>query len=419
MTRLILDVALPSAHARRRFIRSIRGAGLLAVVLVAGCRGSAPPEGAAASAGRGGGGGVPVEVVELATKPVDQVGEFVGTLRSQRSTTIQPQAEGFLTRILVKSGDRVAPGTPMFEIDSSSLRAAVSSLQSVRAAREADAAFAKQQAERAKTLLAVGATSQQEFEQATTQQKTAEAQLKAVDEQIRQQQTELGYFRVTAPTAGIVADIPARQGDRVTRTTVLTTLEDNSGLEVYINVPVQQAPSLKLGLPVHILDESGAVLTTQRISFIDPSVTDTTQTVLVKTPLDPRSGQFRSDQFVRTQIVFNTTPGLTVPIVSAVRINGQYFVFVVESGERGTVVRQRPITVGRVVGNEYVVQSGLAAGDRLVVGGIQKIGDGAPVTPVPPASPAPAAGGAPAGSAAAPAGTNGQAPAAGRSGRAQ
>jgi multidrug resistance efflux pump len=83
----------------------------------------------------------------------------------------------------------VEPGKVLFEVDASSQQAAVSSLESVRVAREADAIFARQQAERAKKLLAVGAMSQQEHDQAQTLQRTAEAQLKAVDEQIRQQKT--------------------------------------------------------------------------------------------------------------------------------------------------------------------------------------------------------------------------------------
>jgi RND family efflux transporter MFP subunit len=206
---------------------------------------------------------------------------------------------------------------------------------------------------------------------------------------------------VTAPTAGIVSDIPVRQGDRVTRSTLLTTLEDNTGLEVYINVPVQQAPSLKPGLPVRLLDDAGGTMTTARISFISPTVDDATQTVLVKAPVASGQGTFRGDQFIRTQIVFETTPGLTVPIVSAVRINGQYFVFLVEKSGAGAVARQRAITVGRTIGNDYVVLGGVTAGETLVVGGIQKIGDGAPVAPTPagaaPAPPAPADGAASAG----------------------
>jgi multidrug efflux pump subunit AcrA (membrane-fusion protein) len=85
---------------------------------------------------------------------------------------------------------------------------------------------------------------------------------------------------------------------------------------------------------------------------------------------------------VRAQIVFGTPEGLTVPLVSALRINGQFFVFLAENGPNGTVARQRAVTLGRIVGNEYVVESGLKAGERLIVSGIQKIGEGAPVSPV-------------------------------------
>jgi multidrug efflux pump subunit AcrA (membrane-fusion protein) len=73
-----------------------------------------------------------------------------------------------------------------------------------------------------------------------------------------------------------------------------------------------------------------------------------------------------------------------VPLVSVTRINGRYFAFVAESGEGGTTIaRQRPIEVGALTGNDYVVEKGLSAGDRLIVSGVQKIGDGAPVAPTP------------------------------------
>ena len=338
---------------------------------------------------------VPVELVTLAEKPVEQTGEFVGTVKSRRSTSVQPQAEGFLTKILVKSGDRVSPGTVLFEIDSANQQAAVAGLESVRSAREADAMFAKQQAERAKSLLGVGAASQQEYEQAAAQQKAADAQLKAIEEQIKQQRVELNYHRVTASTSGMVGDVPVRQGDRVTRGTVLTTIDDYAGLEVYINVPVQQAPTLKVGLPVRIIGENREIITTERINFISPSVDDTTQTVLVKTALAASGSRFRTDQFVRTVIVFSTAPALTVPITAVTRVQSQYFVFVAEPGQGGVLfAHQRSIKIGPVSGNEYVVLSGVKAGDQLVTAGTQKIGDGAPVRGGgPPSAPPGAAGG--------------------------
>ena len=102
--------------------------------------------------------------------------------------------------------------------------------------------------------------SQQEFDQADATVKSGEAQLAALDQQIREQKVELGYHRVLAPAAGVVGDIPVRVGDRVTKSSVLTTLDDNQGLEVYVQVPVQQAPDLRVGLPVRLVDDRGAVL---------------------------------------------------------------------------------------------------------------------------------------------------------------
>lgn len=367
-----------------------RPAAVLSMALVVGLAsacggGGTPPQGAGGAGGRGGRGAMamPVEMVTLAEHPVDQVSEFVGAVKSRRSTTIQPQVEGFLTRIAVKSGDRVAPGTVLFEIDSTSQQAVVANLESLRAAREADATFARQQADRARQLLAAGAMSQQEFDQAQTAQRTSEAQFRAVEEQIRQQRNELAYFRVTAPTAGIVGDIPVRLGDRVTRSTQMTTVDDNAGLELYLNIPIEDAPRLKPGLPVRLLDEAGAVAATERISFISPSVDDATQTVLVKTPIS--GGSLRTDQFVRARVVWSSAPALSVPLVCVTRVGGAYFVFVAEAAPGGGLVaRQRPITVGPLVGNDYVVLGGLNVGDQVIVAGIQKIGDGSPVAAGPP-----------------------------------
>jgi hypothetical protein len=95
-------------------------------------------------------------------------------------------------------------------------------------------------------------------------------------------------------------------------------------------------------------------------------------------------------------MVWTETPALTVPFVAVNRVNGQYFAFVAEDGEGGKLVaRQRQVDLGALVGNEYVVKSGLKAGEKLIVSGVQKIADGAPVTIAAP--PAAAASAAPAG----------------------
>jgi multidrug efflux pump subunit AcrA (membrane-fusion protein) len=86
-------------------------------------------------------------------------------------------------------------------------------------------------------------------------------------------------------------------------------------------------------------------------------------------------------QYVRARIIWSNDPALTVPVVAVNRMAGQHFVFVAESGQQGTVARQKPIAVGEIVGEDYVIRGGLKPGDRVIVSNLQKIGDGAPVKP--------------------------------------
>ena len=353
-----------------------------AALFLAGC-GSAAPEGAAP--GGPPGGGMPamgVEVATLADGDVEQSSEFIGTVKSRRSVTVQPQVEGFVTRIRVSSGDRVRTGAVLVEIDAGRQEAAVATLQAQRGAREADLAYWRQQSARLKTLLDAGAVSQQEFDQADSTVKSGEAQLAALDQQIREQNVELGYHRVLAPAAGVIGDIPVRVGDRVTQSSMLTTIDDNQGLEVYLQVPVQQAPDLKLGLPVRLVDDAGATLREAAITFIAPSVDPTTQSVLAKAALDRPDG-LRHDQYVRARVVWRSTRGLTIPLVAVTRVNGRFFVFTAEKDGQATIARQRAVDLGPLVGNDYIVLKGLTAGQQLIVSGVQKIGDGAPVAPTP------------------------------------
>ena len=368
---------------------------VLVVMAAAGCGGT---EGAAGGGGAGGGqaAGMPamgVEIVTLEAKPVEQLTEFVGTVKSRRSTDIQPQVEGFITRIRVKSGDRVGAGATLMEIDSRVQQASLQGLESVRAQREIDVTYARQEADRATKLLAAGAASQMDADRAANALKAAEAQLRTVEEQLRTSRTDLAYYRVTAPAAGIVGDIPVREGDRVTKSTQLTTIDANVGLEVYLNVPVQQAPKLKPGLTVRLVDDTGSPVAEEKINFIAPSVDERTQTVLVKTPVTV-PGALRTDQYVRAQVIWSSDPGLTIPVTSVTRINGQWFAFVAEPGEdgKGLVARQRALQLGPVINNNYTVVSGLKPGEKLIAAGIQKVRDGAPVAAAPAASGASPAG---------------------------
>jgi RND family efflux transporter MFP subunit len=332
----------------------------------------------------------PVKLVDARMTPIEDLTEYVATLKSLRSTTIKPQIDGQITQIFVKSGDRVNEGDRLMQIDPQRQQAAVSSQEAERAAREADVAYARQQQQRANELFAAGAISKQELEQAQTALRTAEASLQALQAQVQQQQVQLRYYAITAPTSGIVADVPARVGMQVSSSTLLTTIEQNDVLEVNVSVPLERAGDLKIGLPLRVMSSDGRdTLAVTAINFISPSVDEATQSILVKGAVRNPDGNLRSSQFVRARIVWRTAEGLVVPVTSVARVSGQYFVFIAEAAEGPgkndgkLVARQRAIKVGPIVGDDYPVLEGVKPGEKVVISGAQKLREGAPIAPAP------------------------------------
>lgn len=324
-----------------------------------------------------------VEVRVLETKSLDQASEFIATVRSLNSTTVQPEVEGLIARVFVKAGQQVRQGDPLVQINPDKQVAAVRSVESTRTGAEADVEYWRQQVKRLEALVEAGAISRAEFDQAQTQLRTAEARLATLDSQIKEDRVELQRHRVTAPQSGTVGDLPIREGDRVTPSTVITTIDQKGALEANIQVPLDRTADLRLGLPVQLFNSEGKVVVTNPITFVAPRVDEATQTVLVKSALrDAPAIPLRVQQFVRARIIWRSTPGITVPITAVTRISGQHFCFVAEPGKDGVLVaRQKPIEVGDLIGNEYVVRSGVKAGDTIIVSGIQKLGDGVPVKP--------------------------------------
>jgi RND family efflux transporter MFP subunit len=324
---------------------------------------------------------MPVKVAAMTPTAVDDSSEYVATVKSFASTVVKPQVDGNVTKIYVRSGERVKTGAPLMQIDPRRQAATVSSQSAASAAQQAAVSYAKQQLDRANELFKVGANSRQELEQAQSNYDTAIAQLKSLDARVAQEQVTLQYYQVLSPGDGIVGDVPVRVGDRVTPDTTLTTVDRNQDLEVYVSVPLEKAPALKMGLPIDVLDSNGEKLTSTTVTFISPRVDDQTQSVLVKGLIKGGETKVRSLQFVRARVTWQKREGLVVPVVSVLRVNGAYFVYAVEEKDGKAVARQSPVKLGSIVNDNYVVLSGLQANERVVVSGVQKLADGAPITP--------------------------------------
>jgi len=224
--------------------------------------------------------------------------------------------------------------------------------------------------------------SKQDLDQAKATLDAAQAQMDALDAQVKEQQVQLHYYKVTAPRAGIVGDVPVRVGDRVANTTQLTTVDQPGSLEAYVYVPIERSSQLKMGLPVQILDGTGKVVAYTHITFISPQVDNTTQTVLVKARIANSNEALRQSQFIRAHVVFGTHQNPQVPILAVSRLAGQFFAFVAEPQNGGKfVAHQKPLKIGQTVGNDYEVQEGIKPGDKVIISGTQFLMDGAPVIP--------------------------------------
>ena len=190
----------------------------------------------------------------------------------------------------------------------------------------------------------------------------------------------------------MVGDVPVHLGDYVSPTTVLTTVDENSGLEAYIYVPTEKAGQVRNGLAVDLLDESGAVLAHSTIYFVSPEVDNGLQGVLAKAPIPKSAQRLRNGQLVNARITWKTSQTPTVPVLAVTRIGGQTFVYVAAAQGSGYSAHQVSVTLGEPVGNIYPVLGGLKTGDRVILSGIQFLQEGVPVQPMEGKGPPPKAG---------------------------
>ncbi len=367
----------PGALARMRLLRPVQAGLLLVCALFTASCGNGKAANASATPQA-----MPVKVHTATLQKVDDTTEYVATLKSRDSAVVMPQVEGIITQIFVHSGDRVASGAPLMQIDPAKQQATVKSQEDARNAQVAQVTWAQQNFDRVSGLASAGVVSKQDLDQARATLDAAKAQLHSLDAQVNEQQVQLHYYQVVAPRAGIVGDVPVRVGDRVVTTTQLTTVDRPGSLEAYIYVPIERSADLKMNLPVQIVDGSGNLLASSRITFISPQVDNSTQTVLAKAQIPNSNDALRTAQFIRARVVWGTAEKPVVPVVAVSRIGSLYFAFVAEPDQKGGyVVHQKPLQVGQIVANDYVVLNGLKPGDKVVISGTQFLIDGIPVVP--------------------------------------
>jgi membrane fusion protein (multidrug efflux system) len=345
-----------------------------------------------------------VNVITVSTRPVTNVIELPGRLQAVRTSEVRARVDGIVQRRLYTEGTDVQAGQPLFQIDPRQLQAQLNAAEAQLRRAEATAANAAQDVNRYKGLVSQQALSQQEYDAAVARQRTAQADVAQVEAQIAAAKLSLSYTTVTAPISGRAGRAEVTEGALVSAgaATLMTTIEQID--PIYANFAQSSADLLKLReqmksgtltlttlrrVPVSLVLEDGTPYPQQgQLDFVDMSIDEATGTAALRAQFPNPQRSLLPGQFVRGQIDAGVRPnGVMIP-QRAVTVTPQGANVLVVGAK--DIVEARPVTVGALSGGSWEIRSGLAAGERVIVDGLQKAQPGQPVRVVV-APPAPAA----------------------------
>lgn len=315
----------------------------------------------------------------LKLKDVENFEIYQGTLISRQSVNIQPQVSGVISDIKVKPGDKVQKGQILIVIDPKKQEALLNSFKSQTSSLKTELETTKIQYERYTQLYERKTVSKQELENYKAAYEKAKSALDTNNAQIKEQAEQLKYHNIVAPFSGTVGDIPVKIGEMVSPENILLSVTQNETLELNVGVQAEYVYQLKKGLPVQILDYENKVITSSNISFVSPKIDSSTQTILAKAYFKNPDNILKADQTAKVKLIFNTEKSLLLPIGSTTHLGGADFAYTVKEENGVKIAHQIPISTGKIQDGKYVVKSGLKENDVVIIKGIQKLYEGAPI----------------------------------------
>ena len=344
-------------------LRGVRVA-LAVLITCASCRKAAPK----AAAGGAGAASAPAIAVEVAVAKQDTVIDAIaatGQIEAVQAIELRPDIEGRILEILFREGSEVAKGTPLFRIDDAELQAQV-------ARAEADRDLAKQSLERTSDLVQQRASSQADLERAEATARSADASLALLE-------VRLDRTVVRAPFGGVVGQRFVSLGDYVTTATRLASLQTVNPERVSFQVPERYAAQLRRSQTIAFQVAAVRNKTyTGTVDFVDPVVQLPGRTITVKALVPNPNRELQAGMFVEVRLATAQRPkAVIVPEDAVLALQGITVVWVIRDGK----ATRRPVTLGvRSPGFVEIVE-GVEAGEQVVVGGIEKMSEGAAVTP--------------------------------------
>ena len=359
----------------------------------------------------GGGGGPPadmqmppteVNVATVISKEVTEWDEFNGRFAAVESVQIRPRVSGYITRIAFKEGAEVSKGDLLIEIDDREYRAALARSEAELLRAKARVTKAEREVERGRKLVAARAMSGEEWDSKSAELDQAKADVTAMQAAAAQARLNVDFSRVTAPIDGRVGAAEITVGNLVDPTAVLTSMvsldpiyvvfegDERTFLRYQDQIRAGARPSARGdGNPVRVgLTNEQGFPHAGVLDFVNNQLDPGTGTILVRAVLSNAERRFTPGLFARVQLVGSAVhPALLIHDQAVLTDQDRKYVYVV--GE-GSVATRKDVVLGSAVDGLRIVESGLAAGDKVVVNGMKKIFfPGAPLKPVEVPMPAP------------------------------
>ncbi len=373
MTDSMTDLDEAPRPRRRGVVVAVLVTVILVVAALGGRRfglfGSSGPEGGGGQGGPGMG-QMPPMPVDVDTARQGSVVDAVrasGRIEAVSAVDLRPDEQGRITELMFEEGQTVAAGTPLVRIDDAMLRA-----QAERASADRD--LARQQLERVRRLRADNAASAADLERVEAAARSADAALAVLALQIERS-------TVRAPFAGVVGQRFVSAGDYVTTSTRLLTLQTTNPQRAVIEVPERYAADLRRGQSVEFTVAAHPGRTFRAlVEFIDPVVQSESRTIVVKARAPNPGNRLKAGMFIEARLATATRPGAVIVPEDAVQpLRTANIVWAVVDGKAS----RRVVQLGTRSAGVVEVVSGVRAGELVVVGGLERMQEGAPVAPRP------------------------------------
>jgi membrane fusion protein (multidrug efflux system) len=321
-------------------------------------------EGGEGGGGEQGGFAMPVETAMATKDTVVDALAATGQIEAVQSIELKPDIEGRITAILVREGQMAGQGAALFKIDDAELKAQV-------ARAEADWDLSTQALKRTKDLLAQNASSAADLEQAEASERSSRAELELL--KVRMERTT-----VRAPFAGVVGRRFVSEGDYVTTSDPLITLQTVDPQRAAFQIPERYADRLRLGQRVQFRTALQGEEFTGVVDFVDPVVELPGRTILVKARVPNGRRKLQAGMFIEVRLATEVrSNAVLVPEDAILPVQGANFIWVVAEGKAS----RRQVGLGVRIPGFVEIRSGIDAGDQVVVGGLERLSEGMPVNP--------------------------------------